>query len=41
MFQLCEEFDLVVNCTGLGAEELAGDASLVPVRGQVIKVRTN
>ncbi|KAF6037485.1 hypothetical protein EB796_004205 [Bugula neritina] len=37
--KLCEEFDLVVNCTGLGAEELAGDASLVPVRGQVIKVK--
>jgi D-amino-acid oxidase len=28
----------VVNCAGLGARELAGDASVVPVRGQVIVV---
>jgi len=27
--------DLIVNCTGLGARELAGDGSLVPVRGQL------
>lgn len=30
--------DAVVNCTGLGARRLAGDASLVPVRGQVVVV---
>ncbi|MGH3326819.1 MAG: FAD-dependent oxidoreductase [Streptomycetales bacterium] len=30
--------DVVVNCTGLGAREVAGDASLLPVRGQVVRV---
>ncbi|ETV96304.1 hypothetical protein H310_10469 [Aphanomyces invadans] len=30
--------DVVINCTGLGARKLVGDASVYPVRGQVIKV---
>jgi len=29
---------VVVNCAGLGAREVAGDRSLVPVRGQVVYV---
>lgn len=29
---------VVVNCTGLGAGELASDSTLVPVRGQVVTV---
>ena len=29
---------LVVNCSGLGARALAGDATVVPVRGQVVLV---
>jgi D-amino-acid oxidase len=32
------EADVVVNCAGLGARELAGDDSLVAVRGQVVRV---
>lgn len=28
----------IVNCTGLGARELVGDSSLMPVRGQVVRV---
>src|SRR6266545_1767315 len=31
--------DVVVNCTGLGARRMAGDDSLVPVRGQIVRVR--
>jgi D-amino-acid oxidase len=31
--------ELVVNCAGLGARELAGDDAVVPVRGQVLLVR--
>ncbi|SOD02560.1 D-amino-acid:oxygen oxidoreductase [bacterium JGI 053] len=32
------EAPLVVNCSGLGARELAGDAALRPVRGQLVRV---
>lgn len=31
--------DVIVNCAGLGARSLAGDKELVPLRGQVIRVR--
>jgi D-amino-acid oxidase len=35
-----EELDgLVVNCSGLGARQLAGDDTLVAVRGQVVYLR--
>jgi D-amino-acid oxidase len=34
------EFDLVINCAGIGARELAGDADLKPHRGQVAIVPT-
>lgn len=30
---------LIVDCAGLGARELANDASLFPIRGQVVRVR--
>jgi D-amino-acid oxidase len=33
--------DVVVNCAGVGAAELAGDGALRPVRGQVVYVRTD
>jgi D-amino-acid oxidase len=38
---LAAEFaaDVVVNCTGLGAQELAGDAAVVPARGAWFVVR--
>jgi D-amino-acid oxidase len=32
------EADAVVNCTGLGARELAGDPSLFAIRGQLVRV---
>lgn len=31
--------DIVVNCTGLGARELCGDAELQAVRGQVLRLK--
>ncbi|XP_013409753.1 D-aspartate oxidase isoform X2 [Lingula anatina] len=36
--ELAYDFDVAVICTGLGARELVGDADVVPVRGQLIKV---
>ncbi|XP_058461565.1 D-aspartate oxidase [Malaya genurostris] len=35
------KFDVVVNCTGMGAKQLCGDYKLVPIRGQVIKVKAS
>lgn len=37
-FAVC---DVVVNCTGLGARELAHDPALTASRGQVVRVRHN
>ena len=36
--QLREHAALVVNCSGLGARQLAGDRTVVPVRGQIVRV---
>lgn len=38
-FDDLEEFDVVINCAGLGAKQLVNDPDLRPVRGQVIRVR--
>lgn len=32
------EAELVINCSGLGAAQLAGDASVFPIRGQIVRV---
>ena len=32
------QYDRVIDCAGLGARELVGDATLVPIRGQVVRV---
>lgn len=31
-------YDLIINCTGLGARELVGDDTVIPIRGQVARV---
>ncbi|KAF4033710.1 FAD dependent oxidoreductase [Phytophthora infestans] len=33
-----EDCDLLVNCSGLAARDLAGDDTVYPIRGQIIKV---
>ncbi|XP_040409421.1 D-aspartate oxidase [Cygnus olor] len=38
LWELHREYDIVVNCTGIGAHQLVGDPELLPVRGQVLKV---
>lgn len=40
-FEELEDFDVVINCTGLGARHLANDALVVPVRGQVVRVKAS
>lgn len=39
--RLQADYDLVVNCTGLGAKELAKDESLYPIKGQLLKLETH
>uniref|UniRef100_A0A1L8E2H2 Putative d-aspartate oxidase n=1 Tax=Nyssomyia neivai TaxID=330878 RepID=A0A1L8E2H2_9DIPT len=34
-----QEYDVVFNCTGMGAKWLLGDKKVVPIRGQIIKVK--
>lgn len=35
---LRSEADLVVNCSGVGSRDLAGDPAVIPLRGQVVRV---
>ncbi|XP_050445363.1 D-aspartate oxidase [Cataglyphis hispanica] len=37
--ELSDKFDIIINCTGLGARKLCDDRRLVSIRGQVLKVR--
>jgi D-amino-acid oxidase len=39
--EVAEEGRVVVNCSGLGACELVGDTSMVPIRGQIVRVRNS
>lgn len=32
-------YDIIINCTGLGAKELACDGSMEPARGQIVVVK--
>ena len=38
---LSEKFDVVVNCTALGARDLCNDKTVIPIRGQVILLEPN
>ena len=37
--ELTGDYDVVINCTGIGARELVGDRSVFPVRGQLVEVQ--
>ncbi|XP_011407418.1 PREDICTED: D-aspartate oxidase-like [Amphimedon queenslandica] len=36
--ELAESYDIVINCTGLGARELANDEQVYPVRGHMVSI---
>ena len=40
LFQLAQDFDIVVNCSGVNAYHLVNDKEVIPIRGQLIKVST-
>ncbi|XP_024869513.1 D-aspartate oxidase-like [Temnothorax curvispinosus] len=37
--ELIDDYDIIINCTGLGARQLCNDRRLVSLRGQVLKVK--
>ncbi|XP_063984731.1 D-aspartate oxidase [Diachasmimorpha longicaudata] len=37
--ELIDDYDVIMNCAGLGAGELCGDRRMIPLRGQVLKVK--
>ena len=39
--EVCDDFDVICNCTGLGARDLCKDMKMTPIRGQVFKVSQN
>lgn len=39
LWELHKNYDIVVNCSGLGSKELVGDSEMYPIRGQVLKVQ--
>jgi D-amino-acid oxidase len=36
LYTLQEQYDVVINCTALGARELCNDENVIPVRGQIV-----
>lgn len=34
---LIQDYDLIINCTGLGARFLTNDQKIKPIRGQVLR----
>ncbi|KAL6265480.1 hypothetical protein P5V15_002276 [Pogonomyrmex californicus] len=42
LHQLADEgYDLIINCSGLGARELVADKTMIPIRGQVYRVKAS
>lgn len=39
-FNELSAFDIIINCTALGARELCNDKSIIPIRGQVALIET-
>ncbi|XP_071962329.1 D-aspartate oxidase-like [Antedon mediterranea] len=37
--EIAADYDVIVNCSGLGARQLAHDDSIKPVRGQIFRVK--
>lgn len=39
--ELDQDYDLIINCTGLGAKLLANDHKMRPIRGQVQRIQAS
>lgn len=40
-FSTSSDYDVIVNCTGLGSKIIAGDTAMKAIRGQVARVKAN
>lgn len=38
---LTQDYDIIINCTGLGAKRLVNDQKMKPIRGQVHRVHAS
>lgn len=38
LWDLHKDYDIIVNCSGIGSKKLVGDQKMYPIRGQVLKV---
>ncbi|XP_053157697.1 D-aspartate oxidase isoform X2 [Hemicordylus capensis] len=38
LWELHSDYDIIVNCSGIGSRKLVGDLEIHPIRGQVLKV---
>ncbi|XP_062981819.1 D-aspartate oxidase [Elgaria multicarinata webbii] len=38
LWELHNDYDIIVNCSGIGSRKLVGDLEIYPTRGQVLKV---
>lgn len=40
-FEELSSFDIIINCTGLGARSLCHDEAIIPIRGQIVLLETD
>lgn len=38
---LIQDYDVIINCTGMGARSLVNDQKMKPIRGQVARVQAS
>jgi hypothetical protein len=36
--EIASDFDVIINCSGIGAKELVNDTSVHPIRGHIFRV---
>lgn len=36
--EIASNYDIIINCSGIGAKELVSDASVHPIRGHIFRV---
>jgi shikimate 5-dehydrogenase len=39
--EIAFDYDVIINCTGLGSKQLIGDQLVHPIRGHIFRVKLN